>query len=155
MNFSRGRNIAVAVSLALAACAQLPAEWDNASAVENFTQSQCTGNPSDLEQRGGERISVEAVSGGRLKIDYLDAHFRCDQRVTGYVKTGTGTVEVLVAPADMNPAHVAKCDCLYNISLEVPKLPPGTYDVTVQRRWDNRHSVKMPVRIGTKRVTVQ
>lgn len=144
------------VSLALAAaCAQLPPEWGSAAVAENFTQSECVGNLAELESRGGERVAIREAGDGRLRIEVRNAHFRCEQRVTGYVRTNGSAVDVLVQPADMNPSSVAKCDCLYDLTLDTPRLAPGTYDVTVHRRRDNRNSPNEPVRIGGDRLTVR
>lgn len=144
------------ISIALlGACTQLPAEWRSADEAEGFTQSACTANVSQLEPRGGEQLAVQPADGGRLRVEYHNAHFRCEQRVTGYVRVSGSSVDVLVQPADMNPSSVAKCDCLYDVRLEVPRLGPGTYDVTLHRRWDNWPKAKEPVRIGSRRVTVR
>lgn len=48
--------------------------------------------------------------------------FRYAQPVTGYVRVSGNAVDVLVQPADMNPSSVSKCDCLYDISLHIPRL---------------------------------
>ena len=139
----------------LAACAQLPAGWNDAAVAENVTQSECKARVSEAAPGGNEELAVRQAGPGRLRIDYRNAHFRCAQTVTGYVRVSGSTVEVLVQPADMNPSSVAKCDCLYDVSLEVPRLGAGTYDVTLLRRWDNRHNVKEPVRIGSERLTIR
>lgn len=141
-------------SAVLLACSGLPSDWEEASSAANLSQSACTGSPADLEQgTRRERIEIRAVAGG-LHVDYRDAHFRCEQRVTAHARRSGSTIEVLVQPADMNPMSVAKCDCLYDIGFEIPNLPAGTYAVTLQRRWDNKHSPNDPVVIGSERVTV-
>jgi hypothetical protein len=99
--------------------------------------------------------AAHAAGEGRLRVEYLDAHFRCDQRVTAFAKVTGSNVDVLVQPVDMSPSAVAKCDCLYNIAFEVPRLAAGTYEVTIHRRWDQRHSPSEPVRIGSARVGVR
>jgi hypothetical protein len=139
---------------ALAACTRLPAEWRDAAAVEKFTQSGCTHKAGELRDHPRERVTALAAGQGRLRVEYLHAHFRCDQRVRGFAKVTSATVAVLVQPVDMNPSSVAKCNCLYDIKLEVPRLAAGTYDVTVHRQRDNWHSPSDPVRIGSARVSV-
>lgn len=138
----------------LAACARLPSDWGNAAVAENFTQSECTGNLGDLATRGGEQFTVQQTGEGRLRIEYRNAHFRCEQRVTGYVKRNGSAVDVLVQPSDMSPSSVAKCACLYTIQLEVPRLAPGTYAITLHRRGDSRNPPE-PVRIGSEQVMVR
>lgn len=139
---------------ALAACIRLPVDWRDAARTEAFEQSACTGDVAELSQRSGPRMTARAEK-GRLLVDYLDAQFRCDQALAGYVKVRGEKVDVLVQPADMHPFTVAKCDCLYNVHLEVPGLAAGTYEVTLYRRWDDRHSPNDPVRVGSGRVTVR
>ena len=147
------RRFLVSLVLFATACSQLPSEWASANVVENFTQSACAPLP-ELEARGGERLAVQPAGTGRLRVEYRNAHFRCEQKVTAYAKVNGSAVDVLVQPADMNPSSVAKCNCLYDIAFEVPGLAAGTYDVLLQRRWDDRNSPNDPVRIGATRVTV-
>lgn len=93
------------------------------------------------------------ASGRSLRISYDPAHFRCAQAVQGFVKTGPGTADVLVQPADMNPATVAKCDCLYGIDMTIPS-ESGEYTVTVYRRWDHQSGADGVLEIGSQAVTV-
>ena len=142
---------AVAILVAPIACTRLPAEWRGAAAPEAFRQSACNDHPIDSAP---ERLAVLGGA-GRVSVDYFDAHFRCEQRVAAYVKVSRARVDVLVEPVEMNPISVAKCDCLYDIHLEVPHVPPGTYDVTLSRRWDNRQSPNEPKQVGSARATVR
>ncbi len=155
MSTSRGMSlVSIVLSALFAACTPLPAGWRDAAAVEGFTQSECTGRASELRRRPGERIAAQASGNGRLRLEYRDAHFRCQQRVRGYAKVADGRVDVLVQPVDMNPSSVTKCDCLYDIRLEVPGLAPGTYDVTLHRRTDNWGGPSQLVRVARARVAV-
>lgn len=135
---------------ALPACVRLPMDWRGATRAEAFEQSGCT-RTVELSQPGRMKAYSED---GRLRIDFLDARFRCDQKLTGYFKVGGGKVDVLVQPVEMQPLTVAKCDCLYDIHLEVPRVAAGTYEIRLFRRWDNRHSPNDPVQVGSDRVTV-
>ena len=141
-------------SLAMIAVATL-LTCTNGSDVAAFRQSACTGSIVELENgRRRERAEIEGAK-GEVRVAYHDAHFRCDQEVAAYAKVRGNAVDILVQPADMNPRTVAKCDCLYDITFSVIDLPPATYDVTVQRRWDEKHGVGDPVRVGSARVTVR
>jgi hypothetical protein len=148
------RNAATAIAAAaLLACSGLPAEEEGASAsAAAVSQSGCIGSLAELEQGRREHVEIRPAA-GRIRFDYRNAHFRCEQRVGAWVRRNGSAVDVVVRPVDMSPAAVAKCDCLYDVSFEVP-LPAGTYDVVVHRRWDNRHSPNDPVRIGSERITV-
>jgi hypothetical protein len=53
----------------------------------------------------------------------------------------------------MNPASVAGCDCLYEISLAA-KAPSGATTITLYRRWDNQSGSTGPVEVGTTTVTI-
>lgn len=130
--------------LMLAACApDLPEGWVDAQKIEDLTQSECGGDPyGDYEER------VEASSQGTsLAVDYLEAHFRCSQDVEGWYREGDAAVDVLVQPVDMNPGSVAKCDCLYEITMTVPVAPPVL--LTLYRRWDNLNDDNDPVEVGS------
>ena len=146
--------VIVGVTAALLACSRLPADWQNASGVAAFHQSDCIGSVADLEQGRAERVKLRGDD-GRLHVEFLDAHFRCDQRVTAYAKLSDRRVEILVQPVEMNPVTVAKCDCLYVVRFEVRGLDAGEYEVTVHRRWDNRHAPNEPVEIDSDRVSVK
>jgi hypothetical protein len=142
--------------LAPAACsdesaksADLPVGWD-AQRIETFTQSLCTGSPYD----GVPEVVNVTAAPGALHISYGSAHFRCSQSVEGFVKLGVGTADVLVQPVDMNPSSVAKCDCLYDLSMEV-NVPRGTYEVTVYRRWDHKSGHDEPLEVGAQSVEVR
>ncbi len=125
------------------------------SGVAAFRQSDCIGSVTELEQRSRrERIEVEGGQ-GLVRVAYRDAHFRCEQRVAAHASVHGNAIDVVVQPADMNPRTVAKCDCLYDITFEVPRLVPTTYEVTVARRWDERHGAGEAVRIGSASVVVR
>jgi hypothetical protein len=136
------------------ACTRVPPEWRDASQAANVHQSDCVGTLADLDQGRRERIEVRGETGA-LHVDYLDAHFRCEQRVTAYVKVAGVKVDVLVQPIEMHPASVAKCDCLYNIAIDVPRLAAGVYEVTLQRRSDDRQTPNDPATIGRASATVK
>lgn len=142
------------VAVVVTACTRVPPEWRDARRVAAVEQSACVGSLADLDQ--GRRERIEARGGaGSLHVDFLDAHFRCEQRVTALVRVHDANVELLVQPEEMHPLTVAKCDCLYDIRIDVSPLAPGTYDVTLQRRWDDRHSPNDPETIGRVRAVVK
>jgi hypothetical protein len=147
------------VALSLLACSSsssgskpdLPAGWDGAQAVTDFTQATCGGS---ADAPGGPSESIDAsASASSVSVAYHAANFRCDQSVQGFMRSGPKSIDFLVQPVDMNPVHAAGCDCLYEISLAT-KASPGTTTVTVYRRWDNESGSTDPVKIGTALVTV-
>jgi hypothetical protein len=144
-----------AACAALLSCARLSPEWADAAAnsVANLTQSACNGSVAELDQGRDERFLVTSGA-GRLIVDYHDAHFRCEQSVQARASVSGTSIDIIVQPADMTPASVAKCDCLYDIHFEVPNLPADTYEVSLRRRWDERHGTAEPLLIGTTRVIV-
>jgi hypothetical protein len=86
---------------------------------------------------------------------YLDAHFRCEQSVEGFLRESGSAVDLLVQPIDMNPTSVAMCDCLYEIVMIVKPLAAGQHDVTLYRRWDAINEPNDPVLIGTAQAQVE
>ena len=144
---------------ALAACSSgskrfpltFPAGWEGSQAVAQYTQAACSGS---ADAPGSPTESFDASAGpASVNIAYHAAHFRCEQSVQGFVRTGPKGLDFLVQPVDMNPASVAGCDCLYEISLAA-KAPPGATTVTLYRRWDNSGGSSDPVQVGTAAVTI-
>jgi hypothetical protein len=119
--------------------ADLPAGWQAAEHIEDFEQAPCGGSAL-----GGvpETITAAATTHG-LRIDYAHAHFRCAQDVEGFVRRSTDTIDVLVQPVDMSPAAPVRCDCLYDVVANV-RAAPGSYALTVYRRWDNVNQPNAP-----------
>lgn len=120
--------------LVASACGvDLPAGWEQARAVSAFTQHPCEAGSA----YSGVLADVTLTAGdGRVDVLYQHARFRCDQDVTGFYRSGPGTLDILVQPEDMSPASVARCDCLYDIELSVTGLG-GTFVVTLYRRADS------------------
>ena len=142
--------VALACCGALALCAgcapDLPAGWEDATAIDSLTQSACDGNPYE---NFDERVEGD-ISSSPLMVQYREAHFRCEQPVEGFYRVVGGAVDVLVQPEDLDPGAVAGCDCLYDIdmsfSLEVDLAPER---LTLYRRWDNLNDPNEPVEVGT------
>lgn len=128
----------------------LPADWAGANLIDGVRQTACQGSPYD----GTPEAMTAAASGRSIHVAYTPAHFRCAQSVQGFVKLGAGTADVLVQPIDMNPATVAKCDCLYGVEMDIP-VTSGAYSVTVYRRWDHQSGGDTPLKIGSASVTIQ
>ena len=129
----------------------LPAGWEGAQAVTDFTQAACGGS-ADAPGAPSESIDANA-SAGSVSVAYHEAHFRCEQSVQGFVRTGPKSLDFLVQPVDMNPAHAAGCDCLYEIALAA-KASAGATTITLYRRWDNQSGSSNPLEVGTTLVTV-
>jgi hypothetical protein len=129
----------------------LPAGWEDAQAVTNFTQAACGGSVGPGSP--SESIDVDAGQGS-VNVEYHNANFRCDQAVEGFLRMSPKSVDFLVQPTDMNPSSVAGCDCLYEITLAA-SVPEGPTTVTVYRRWDEKSGNTNPVEVGTANVTVR
>ena len=137
--------------LLLPACSEdLPEGWGEATRVDGLTQADCSGNP--YEGTHDERLEA-AVSGGGIRVEYKEAHFRCEQDVEAFEKRSGSNVDVLVQPIDMNPKNVAGCDCLYDIAFDLVELS-GETTVTLYRRWDEINDPNDPVLIGSATLTV-
>jgi hypothetical protein len=149
--------VRASATLSLVACSSatkpdLPAGWEGAQAVASFTQAACSGSAG---APGSPSESLDVSPGtGSVNVAYHAAHFRCDQSVEGFIRAGPKRADFLVQPTDMNPASVAGCDCLYEISLAA-HAPSGPTTVTLYRRWDNHSGSTDPVEIGTATVTVR
>ncbi|HVU02233.1 MAG TPA: hypothetical protein VHE30_10795 [Polyangiaceae bacterium] len=127
----------------------LPRGWETASAIQDLHQTACNGLPYD----GTPEAMTASTSERSIHVLYEPAHFRCAQALQGFVKSGKGSVDVLVQPIDMNPASVAKCDCLYGVDMKIP-ADSGEYAVSVYRRWDHKSGADGPLQIGSESVTV-
>lgn len=127
----------------------LPQGWSGAARIAELTQSKCQG---DAYSGLAETVAARAEDGA-VAIDYGHAHFRCAQDVEGFVRRGDGALDVLVQPIDMDPSTVARCDCLYDVTMRLP-VASGAYVVTVYRRWDSLNDNDTPKRVGEASVSV-
>ncbi len=143
----------IACAFVLGACSSndLPKGWENGARAKNFVQEVCPRSGVDFSD---ERASFTGNTGS-IGVDYQDAHFRCEQDVEGFFKTGGDTVDILVQPIDMHPASVAGCDCGYNITFIVEPVSAGTMQTTLYRRWDGQSNPNDPVQVATALVSVQ
>jgi hypothetical protein len=147
----------VGAALMLAACSSteatapagdLPAGWTGAQRLTDFHQAECNGTPyGDAGAALRERIEATA-SARSVLVTYYGAHFRCAQDVEGFVRTSGTALDVLVQPVDMNPVSIARCDCLYQITLSVPATE-GPHQLSLYRRWDHKSGSDEPTRIGS------
>ncbi|HEX7672227.1 MAG TPA: hypothetical protein VF395_21675 [Polyangiaceae bacterium] len=152
----------LAVLFSLAACsstetpapaADLPSAFTGAIRLTDFQQAECDGSPyGDAGAALRERIEG-AVEGRSILASYVGAHFRCAQDVEGFVRTSGSALDVLVQPVDMNPAAIARCDCLYRITFSVP-VTDGQHVLSLYRRWDHKSGSDQPTRIGSLTVEV-
>jgi hypothetical protein len=127
--------------------ADLPQGWETADRVASFGQSACGESPI-----GGPSESLEVASApNAVEVDYRHAHFRCSQSVEAFARSSTGVMDILVQPVDMNPADVARCDCLYEITMSIP-VPVGQYELTLYRRWDHKSGADEPRRVASRTV---
>lgn len=130
--------------------ADLPAEWQDAERIHDLLQRGCGDSALD-----GVRETLDADGeDGRIAIEYRHAHFRCEQDVEGFLRRAGGRADVLVQPVDMHPQSVAGCDCLYDISMTIP-VEPGSYELTLYRRWDNLNEPNDPIEVDSTTVDAQ
>jgi hypothetical protein len=129
--------------------ADLPQGWETADRVASFEQSVCGESPS-----GGPSESLEiATSPGAVEVGYHHAHFRCSQTVEAFARSSTGVMDILVQPVDMDPLAVARCDCLYEITMSIA-APVGQYELTLYRRWDHKSGADEPRRVASRTVVL-
>lgn len=119
--------------LLLAACFELPPDFENARLIEDFVQKDCGGTPYDTGV--APPVATLAASGGQTAVAVGPLDFRCAKPVQGFWIEDGDQVSVLVQPIDMNPAAVAGCDCLYDVEFT---LPVSTAAVEVYTRGDNQ-----------------
>src|SRR5262249_34781658 len=143
------------LALVLAGCggsADLPAGWEGAERIADFSQNACSGD--SFGETVHEKVVVAALNGS-VRVEYDDAQFRCNQNVEGFARTSSGGLDVLVQPVDMDPTEVARCDCLYDVSMTIDGLATGATKVGVYRRWDNINTPNDPVRVGSSTVEIR
>lgn len=143
------RILSVSMALAAVACVDLPAGWEDAKRVSDFTQADCDGSPYDSDVPD-VTVTAEADATS-VTVSAEPLPFRCAQDVEGFWKASGGAVDLLVQPIDMNPSAVAGCDCLYRIDATIES--PGAESVTVWRRWDNMNDPNDPFQAGEATVT--
>lgn len=131
--------------------ADMPEGWENATAIEGLTQSECKGDA--LDETVMEQLVATPQAGG-ARLEYREAQFRCSQDVEGFVRISSGKVGVLVQPVDMDPSSVAKCSCRYDIGMAIKGLTKGTVDVELYRRWDNINDPNDPLKVSSAKVEV-
>lgn len=134
------RPLAMATTVLLAACTQLPEGWEDAEPI-TITQSTCLGSVPGASEN--EHVEISR-NDGLLEIRYREAHFRCDQAVEGFLKRSDKRIELLFQPEDMDPSAVARCDCKYDLTTTVP-ADAGDMTLAVSRRWDNVGGENAPV----------
>jgi hypothetical protein len=143
------RILSVVAALSAGGCVDLPAGWEDAKRVSDFTQADCDGSPYDSDVP--EVAVVATEQSGAVVVSAEPLHFRCAQDVEGFWKASGGAVDLLVQPIDMNPRAVAGCDCLYRIDATIES--PDAESVTVWRRWDNMNDGNEPIQAGEAAVS--
>lgn len=136
------RSLVPSLVLSLGACASLPAGWEDATSIADFTQAECSGSPYEEYDERAEAT----VADGAVTVEVSQSHFRCEQDVEGFYRMDGDTLQVLVQPVDMNPRIVAGCDCLYDLNMTVDV---DASEVEVFRRWDDLNDDNDPVAIPT------
>ena len=143
---------ALTLLVLLGACQpDLPDGWEEAIAVDDFSQDECDdtgGTPPDVE---ATVTASEDEPGIRLVGE--DVRFHCSQEVEGFYRTTSEAIEVLVQPVNMNPSSVVKCDCYYRIEAGIPEDAPAT--VSLYRRSDHYGNDPVETNVPTLIATVE
>jgi len=135
--------------LVFAACGpNLPDGWKDARRI-SVQQEKCAGylpTSSETFSATSTATSIEVDS---------QVQFRCNQKVEGFVREATGTIDLLVQPVDMDPGSWAACGCYYGIRASLGATPGG-YAVSLYRRWDGAGDTEPspPILVGTVNVIV-
>jgi hypothetical protein len=116
----------------LVACVDLPAGWEDAEPIADFTQTECAGDAYDTGVT--PEVAATAATDG-VDVAATQVAFRCAQDVEGFWRASGDAADVLLQPVDMNPTSVAKCDCLYDFAMLVPT---DASNVTVYSRGDHK-----------------
>jgi len=116
----------------------LPAGWSGAAALA-VDQSQCEAD-TGMGPVGSLMLMRDM---GRLRATYLNAQFRCQQRVCAFRLDEAGKTRVLVQPCDLDPGSVPKCGCLYRVGFDLPRVEAGS-TVELHRRWDRYGATAEP-----------
>jgi len=107
----------VPVAVLAMACSSgpnLPEGWEEAELVNDFQQSECTGEPGT-----GATEEINGVADATtMELSWTNTEFRCEQKVEAYLKRLGVTHELLVQPVEMEPDEVANCDCLYDLDAQ-------------------------------------
>ena len=130
MKIASASTLAVAAALALAGCSSdLPEGWEDADSL-SVVQGTCNAPHGNLL----ELVEAEGRP-GELRVTYMNAPFRCEQKVTAYMKRDGALIDVLFQPEEMDPSSVARCDCAYTLESTFD-APEGGVTLTVYRRGD-------------------
>ncbi len=149
------RALSAVLLLALVSCgkssssADLPSGWSGAQRITDFTQKACSGSALT----GPPAVVQASAIKNAIDVEYLHADFRCQQDVEGFVRENGTAIDLLVQPIDLHPKNIVRCDCLYDIMLEV-SATPGSHRVTVYRRWDAINVPNDPLLVGHTDVVV-
>jgi hypothetical protein len=129
----------------------LPSGWQDAERVTDLVQVECVDSALDS---ANETATFEPGIDS-LKVDYREAHFRCEQAVEGFYKVEGRALDILVQPVEMHPSAVAGCDCLYGITFSIKPLSTDAVQATLYRRWDDWNEPNNPVKIASELVTLE
>lgn len=127
----------------------LPHGWENARPIHELTQAACSGSP----YLGPPESLTWSAQAGQLELAYHHAHFRCQQDVEAFVRQRAMALDVLVQPIDMHPTTIAKCDCAYEVMIRLSP-EPGTYRLTLYRRWDALSEANPTVEVASETVEI-
>ncbi len=120
-------------------CFDLPPDFEGAHLIPDFHQAECSESAYDTGV--GEPVATLAQNDSESSVAVGPVGFRCAQDVQGFWIEANDGLSVLVQPIDMNPAAVAGCDCLYDLTMTLPSV---TDRVEVWTRGDNQSGRSEP-----------
>jgi len=113
----------------------LPPGWHQAESVR-LSQGKCA------ESAYGNDRPVRLAAGSNRRAGLLHLFVqgivaRCDQPLAAFVRRQERLVQVLIEPAEMRPAGVARCSCRYDLDISVPdRMLTGAVAAVVFDRGD-------------------
>lgn len=98
-------------------CYDLPEGWEDATPVDEITQSRCQGDPAvdAYDTWAYADVSSPALIWLRVR----DVVFREGQLVTAFKRVEGDTLQVLLQPWDRSPLFPAETDCFIDMDIDL------------------------------------
>jgi hypothetical protein len=150
-----GLGLALGMGFAAGCGPDLPSGWEEAELVAELKQSPCGdggSTPTGIGTGTGTGTVADQVSvqfEDPVHVEYLGAIFRCAQEVEAYALADGDRLDLLVQPVDMHPSEVARCDCAYDVTMDVAEYEGVPTEVRVFQRGDALNDPNDPVEVDT------